>query len=56
MSTTVQLTDNELRAVQLLRALKAGNGYGTLRIEVTAGQESLFRSERCELPPDKKKK
>lgn len=47
----MNLTPNECRAVELLRELKQNKGHGTLRIEITAGMESLFRSERSELAP-----
>ena len=52
---TTDITPNEVRVIELLRELKSGTGYGTLRIDVTAGQESLFKPERSELPPEKKR-
>jgi len=51
MSVTMILTENEARAIALLRDLKANRGHGTLRIEVRDGLESLYRPERSELPP-----
>lgn len=45
------LTNEEWRAVQHLRALKAddgGRGHGTLRVEVVNGRESLFKREHSE--------
>jgi hypothetical protein len=50
MTHTIIVTQNERRVIELLRELKAGHGHGTLRIEVRDGAESLFRSERSELP------
>ncbi len=50
---TTLLTANEARAIELLRKLKAEQGHGTLRIEVVAGVESLYRAEASELPPER---
>ena len=53
MTAPLDLTPNEHRVIDLLRELKRNKGYGTLRVEVTAGAESLFRKERSEKPPEK---
>lgn len=39
-----ELTTEEAYVIFLLRGIKK-NGHGTLRVEVTAGKESLFKDE-----------
>ena len=53
MSDPFVLTPNESRVIQLLRNLKENQGHGTIRIEITAGMESLFKAEKSELPPER---
>ena len=53
VSIGMDLTKNEHRVIDLLRELKRNKGYGTLRIEITAGVESLFRKEVSERPSEK---
>ena len=53
MSDPFVLTPSESRVIELLRNLKENHGHGTLRVEITAGMESLFKSEKSELPPER---
>ena len=41
----VEITPAEASVIQHLRALKQNKGTGTLRVEVTAGAESLLKRE-----------
>lgn len=50
MSEPIVLTPNENRVVELLRALKANKGHGTLRVDIADGLEILFRPEFSEKP------
>lgn len=53
---TFVLTENERRAVELLRELKLNErsgGNGTLRVEVRQGLEVLFEPTPRELPPER---
>lgn len=45
------LTEAEMFVIQRLRALKKEAGHGTLRVEVTAGHETLVKREYSEKPP-----
>lgn len=55
-----QMTDNEIIIVRRLRALKSGinkldsrepdRGHGALRVEITAGWETLIKHEYSESP------
>lgn len=44
----IEVTDNEARIIERLRALKQNAGHGTLRVEVTAGSETLIKREYSE--------
>jgi hypothetical protein len=47
----LDLTPAEHRAIVLLREIKKDAGHGTLRVEVTAGYESLLKQEFSEKLP-----
>ena len=51
MSEPIIMTPNERRVIELLRELKSDRGHGTLRVEITAGVETLVKHERSEKFP-----
>lgn len=51
MTCPMDVTAGERFVLERLRAIKANGGHGTLRVEVTAGQESLVKREHSEKPP-----